>query len=115
VVTGSIPANFVATGNPARVICSIDEYYKKRRQQYIEEAKEYARCIWTRYHRPPVPADFWEEFPIFLNGNESCDSIDMKRQLGNSFSYYTQNHKSIYHNFYAFLDDCGLEGYERKL
>jgi acetyltransferase-like isoleucine patch superfamily enzyme len=113
VVTGRIPANSVAAGNPARVICTIEEYYQKRRQRYIEEAKEYARCIWSQYRRLPVPADFWEEFPIFLDGNESCNSIDIKRQLGNSFTHYTRNHKSIYRDFSAFLDDCGLEGYER--
>ena len=36
VVTGDIPSGVVAAGNPARVICSIDEYMKKIEKQMKE-------------------------------------------------------------------------------
>jgi acetyltransferase-like isoleucine patch superfamily enzyme len=108
VVTRSIPANSVAAGNPARLICTIEAYYQKRRARYIEEAKDYARCIQSRYRRRPVPADFWEEFPLFLDGNKPCDDIDIQKQLGDSFAHHVHNHKSVYHDFPAFLNDCGL-------
>lgn len=109
VVTRSLPAHSVSAGNPARVLCTIEEYHDKRRQRYIGEAKEYARCIWKRYRRLPVPADFWEEFPLFLNGNQSCPVINIRKQLGSSLSHYNLYHKPIYPNFESFLDDCDLE------
>src|SRR5690606_14629654 len=37
VVTKNIPSNSVAVGIPAKVICSIEEYYVKRKVQYIDE------------------------------------------------------------------------------
>ena len=38
VVTKNIPANSVAVGAPARVICTLDEYYEKRKKQSYNEA-----------------------------------------------------------------------------
>ncbi len=37
IVTKSIPANVVAAGNPARIICSIDEYKKKALRIWKEQ------------------------------------------------------------------------------
>lgn len=31
IVTKDIPANSVAIGNPAKVVCSLDEYFEKRK------------------------------------------------------------------------------------
>lgn len=44
-VTKNIPANSVAAGVPCRVICSIDEYYRKRKQVALAEAVEYVQSI----------------------------------------------------------------------
>ena len=41
VVTNSIPSNSVVAGCPARVICSIEDYYKKRKEKSKKEAIEY--------------------------------------------------------------------------
>lgn len=35
IVTKSIPANSVAVGAPAKVICTIDEYFEKRKTEYL--------------------------------------------------------------------------------
>src|SRR5699024_8853169 len=40
VVTGNIPDDSVVAGVPARRISSLDQYYKKRKKCYIEEAKK---------------------------------------------------------------------------
>ena len=70
VVSRDIPANSVAVGYPARVICSIDEYYKKRKSLSLDEAIEYACSIRERYGREPVIEDFTEEWNLFLTKDE---------------------------------------------
>lgn len=70
VVTKDIPPNSVAIGNPARVICSIEDYYKKRKSQQIEEALEYGKSIISRYNREPQITDFTEEWVLFLSESD---------------------------------------------
>ena len=41
VVTGNIPNNVVAVGAPARVICSLEDYYNKRKGKMKEEALQF--------------------------------------------------------------------------
>lgn len=114
VVTKDIPQNSVAVGNPARVICSIDDYYRKRKSKYIAEAKLYARCIKENLHRDPVPGDFWEEFPLFLKADEVRADIPVERQLGSSYDSYKAYHKPVYASFVEFLKDAGLSSGDRQ-
>lgn len=83
VVMGKIPSNSVAAGCPAKVICSIDEYFEKRKKQSVDEAFEYARSISARFGRRPVPEDFWEEFPLFISGDnvDNYPQIPVRQQI----------------------------------
>ena len=110
VVMGTIPDGHVAAGCPAKVICTLEEYYKKRQVKCVEEAFDYARSIQERYGRRPVPADFWEEFTLFVSGNEvdKYPEIPIKRQLGNSYQAWTKNHKAQFKSFEEFLEAAGL-------
>lgn len=51
VITKSIPSNSVAVGSPCRVLCTIDEYYQKRKNKWVDEAIYYARAIRNNEHR----------------------------------------------------------------
>ena len=110
-VTKDIPANSVAVGSPAKVICTVEEYYKKRCEKSIEEAFVYVRSIKERYGRMPVIEDFWEEFPLFVNGGEmdKYPMIPFKRQLGKSLINWGENHKAAFKNFEEFLKAAGIE------
>lgn len=111
VVTKDIPNNCVAGGIPAKVICSMDDYYEKRKIQSHDEALEYARSIAKRYKRRPIPSDFWEEFPWFVDKNNLEDYenlIPIKTQLGDSYEYWIQNHVAKYDSLDAFLAAAGI-------
>lgn len=109
-VTRDIPANSIAVGSPARVVMSLDEYYQKRLSVCEAEALDYARSIQERFHRKPVPAEFWEEFPLFVGGNEvdKYPEIPIRKQLGPSYERYVASHKAKYDSFEDFLKAANL-------
>ena len=57
VVHGNIPDNVVIAGNPAKVICTLEEHYKRRREKTKEEALFCAKQYYERMQRVPSPSD----------------------------------------------------------
>lgn len=114
VVTHDIPSNSVAVGSPAKVICSLDEYYEKRKAKALDEAFEYARSIVERFNRMPTVADFKEEFPYFVNGDEVDDfpDINIVAQLGLAQKHWSKNHKKQFADFDSFLKAAGINSDE---
>lgn len=110
-VTHDIPANSIAVGTPARVLCTIDEYYEKRKTEALEESFEFARGIVERYHRRPVPEDFTESFVWFVNGKDidKYPNIPIKHQLGTAYDNYKANHVAKYASFDEFLAAAGID------
>lgn len=111
IVTKDIPSNSVAVGAPCKVVMSLEEYYQKRLTKCENEALEYARSIYERFHRRPIPADFREEFIWFVNGEdiEKFPEIPIRRQLGASYEQYKKNHRAKYANFDSFLAAAGIK------
>ena len=105
VVSRDIPANSIAVGSPAKVIMSLEDYYQKRLSVCEAEAIDYARSIRERFCRMPVAADFWEEFPLFVSGNEvdNYPEIPIRRQLGPIYDRYVREHKARYNGLDDFL------------
>lgn len=67
VITRDIPANSVVVGAPARVICTIEDYYKKRKSEQVKEALEYAKVLIDKRGKERVSIeDFTEEWVLFL-------------------------------------------------
>ena len=111
VVTHDIPANSVAVGVPAKVICTLDEYYEKRKEKALQESFEYARGIAERYHRRPVPTDFRESFVWFVSGKdmEKYPGIPFKHQLGPAYEHYKAHHEAKFASFDDFLKAAGID------
>ena len=111
VVTRDIPANSVAIGAPAKVICTLDEFYEKRKKKAIEESFEYARSIVERYGRRPIPADFWESFVFFVSGKDidKYPEIPFRSQLGATYEHYREHHVARYATFDEFLKAAGID------
>ena len=106
-----IPDNSVAVGTPAKVVCSIDDYYKKRKEKSLEEAFVYARSIKRRFHRNPVPSDFNEEFVFFVDRNNinEYSYLPIKYQLGVAYEKWISGHKAIFSSFEQFLMAAGIK------
>lgn len=57
VVHGNIPDNVVVAGNPAKVICTLEEHYKRRSEKTKEEALFCAKQYYRRMNKIPSPSD----------------------------------------------------------
>ena len=73
VVSGEIPDNCVAVGNPAKVIRTLDEHYVYRKAKYEDEARLYFTEFKKKYDRIPTIREMGPFFPLFLE--RSVDAI----------------------------------------
>lgn len=107
VVTSIIPNNSVVVGSPARVFCSIEEYYQKRKRKQNREALEFGRSIITRFKRDPVIEDFTEEWCLFLTEDEFNNNATVRRyvtrRLNDSQIQQLFKAKKEYNGFEDFL------------
>lgn len=99
-VNKSIPDNSVAAGVPCRVICSLDEFYEKRKKLALIEAFEFANTIEPRFNRKPALRDFHEEFIYFNGATEEM----IKYQLRDKTDTWISNHKFLYPDLESFLE-----------
>lgn len=115
IVPSDIPGGSVAAGNPCKVLMSIDQYYEKRKEEYIREAKVYAFEIYSKSGKIPREEDFREEFPLFLQRDEDWGKIPVRKQLKSAMKNFLEN-KPIYGSFEEFLIDSGVpkEKIEKK-
>lgn len=107
IVTKDIPSNSVASGVPCKVICTIEEYYEKRKEKWVAEAILYAKAIRDIEDREPTIDDFKPEFGLFMdkfNISEYPEEI-AKQRLGPYYSIWLDNHKARYKDFKDFLKD----------
>lgn len=108
VVKGRIPDNSVAAGNPARVIMSIDDLYRKYRRREIDEAREFTRSIRKNRGMPPKLEDFTEFFYLFTDaaGAEAA-GIDVRRQTSpEHYDKFKRAHAPRFPSFADFLAFC---------
>lgn len=106
VVSKSIPPNSVAAGIPAKVICTIEEYYEKRKREYVDEAIEYALCIRKNLNREPKVEDFYDDYPVFVDATNLHMYPDYPYDRvfkGDRFKKWKANHKAVFNGFEEFM------------
>lgn len=105
VVTKSIPSNSVAVGVPARVVCTYEEYFEKRKKQFINEAVEYANAILDRGREPQIE-DFYDDYPAFVDGHNYMEyDYPYKRVFKNNgdFEIWKRTYKAPFDGFDQFM------------
>lgn len=110
VCTGTYPSNSVIAGNPAKVILSLDDYYKKRINSFVSEAKTYAKYFYEENKIKPSIQDMGAFFPLYLERNidklkENNINIRLSGDEENEILDYFLNSEPLYHNYEDFLND----------
>lgn len=79
VATGNLPGGFIYAGSPAKPVCSIEEYYKKRKKHQLNEALAVYAAYKERFGKVPPVEVFHEYFYLFTsNPDELCDAFRRK-------------------------------------
>lgn len=110
-VTKNIPSNSVAAGVPAKVICSLDDYYERRKIASKKEALAYAKRFQLVTGKKPTVFDMFEEFPFYLDGDAKDPGfkLPISYQTRGFYEEWKLKHKAPYKNFDEFLKDAGVE------
>ena len=74
-VSNDIPDNCVAVGNPCRVIYSLEEYHKRRKEAQLEEAVMFIKAYYKRYDCKPPISIMREHFWLFANKKEDLPEL----------------------------------------
>ena len=82
VVSGYVKPNSVYAGNPARFLCTIEEYINKRKDNQLSEAVDIFVRYYDRYGRYPTEDLFHEYFYIFTSG-EMLSTTFKKKMIEN--------------------------------
>jgi maltose O-acetyltransferase len=108
VCTGEYPDNSVIAGNPARVICSIEEFYHKRKKHEIDAAKEFIERFQELYGRLPDSYEMTDAFSWIYTPRDDksrtmySDLLNLNNKKKENAFLKTQNE---YKSFQEFLDD----------
>lgn len=106
VVTKSIPDNSIAAGVPAKVIGKFDEYYEKRKKQFVGEAIDYALAIYDSGRTPQIK-DFYDDYPAFVDGRNwmEYDYPYSRVFKPEQFEEWRKNHHAPFFGFDEFMKE----------
>lgn len=90
VVTKNTPPHSVIAGAPAKVVCTLDEYYSKRKEKQVSEGLEYAASIIERKGRLPRIEEMKEEWVLFLTEDEYNNNSVVKHNVDFRLNGYVE-------------------------
>lgn len=108
VVTKDVPDNSVVAGVPAKVISTLEDFYKRKKASQIEDAFQLANIIRQEYKREPTIIEMGNFSTLFLTRNEESRkkylftrlSGDVKGEIIEDF--YAS--KPVFESFEEFLE-----------
>lgn len=112
VVTGILEPNSVYAGNPAKRVCSLDDYYNKRKSKQVHEAVNIYLEYKKRFNIEPKMEVFHEYFYLFMGKNDvmnhSVPELFEKKfyDHGNydETKLYFSKHLPVFESFDAFIN-----------
>ena len=112
-VRGNIPDNCVIAGNPAKVICTVEEYYKKRKAAQIQEAQELVKEYYNTYRKIPDESILDEFFFLFADRSQDLPEYYKKKMdlVGNydiSMSIFLSQNPP-FKSYNEFINTCELD------
>lgn len=116
IVNKDIPDNCVAVGNPVHIVCSMEEYYKKRQEAQLSEAKVVAEEYYKRFGKQPPKEIFHEFFWLFEErGKNGFDNRCFERKMHTCDNYelaVSRYHsiKRPFKDYDEFLNECFGKG-----
>lgn len=81
VVTSNIPSNTVVGGDPAKIICSLDKYYEKRKENFLNDAIRNGNHFYDINGRYPFVNECGAFSVLFLERTEDNYSTYIKDYL----------------------------------
>lgn len=111
VVTRDCESNSVYAGSPAKKIMTIEEFYEKRSQKQLEDAKRLALHYKNKFSKDPPIEIFSEYFMLFCTAEEALEIPQFKAQMETSNNFdetinYMNNNQPIFDGYEAFLNEC---------
>lgn len=109
VVSGCFPDNSVICGNPAKIMCTLEEFYQKKKNNEFKEACTYVKAYYEKYKRFPKENEMGNAFIwLYLPRNkENVKKYEkMFRLSGDVFENVVEdfmNSKQLYNNFDEFI------------
>ncbi|MDD7273541.1 MAG: acyltransferase [Prevotella sp.] len=107
IITKDIPDNSVAVGAPCKVICSLEEYYERRKKESFAEAIEYIKLFRKKHGRnPKTNMELREEWVYFIDANNinNYPEIPVKQRVGVGFDKWLKEHKAPFHSYEEFMN-----------
>ena len=112
-INKNIPDNVVVAGNPAKIICTIDEYYSKRKNLQLDEAYTIFISYKKAYSKIPPIDIFYEFFWIFENDINNRKFYNIKFQemmeLGGTFNKSYEKYmleRRLFDSYDSFIEYC---------
>lgn len=107
VASGKLESNSVYAGNPAKRVCSMDEYIKKRENNQLKEAVDIYRLYYQRFGKIPDKSIFHEYFYLFSLQEQLTELYKSKmRENGNYVEclLYLKNNKPQFNSYEDFCE-----------
>lgn len=114
-VKGNFPDNSVIVGNPAKIVCTLEEYYLKIKSKWVNDAKKVAVTIYKNSGHLPTIEEMSDGYSwLYLPRN-----IESVQKYNSFFKLTSDDYDSIvrdflsseppYKSFDDFLNDCDFD------